>query len=136
MNFNEVQVNITVTFSTAIQINQFVNEIIVDMTSSLYICVLDLKDTALTAVTNRTVLQWINQKLLDKQKQQQKKQSQKSVENAWVLTVDKDRAMMQKTEKKTKELTDKTARYHALRGKVEFVKLIWKEMFMDNSVFM
>ena len=57
MNFNEVQVNITVTFSTAIQINQFVNEIIVDMTSSLYICVLDLKDTALTAVTNRTVLQ-------------------------------------------------------------------------------
>jgi len=56
MNFNEVQVNITVTFSTAIQINQFVNEIIVDMTSSLYICVLNLKDTALTAVTNRTVL--------------------------------------------------------------------------------
>jgi len=31
---------------------------------------------------------------------------------------------MQKTEKKTKELTNKTARYHALRGKVEFAKLV------------
>ena len=31
---------------------------------------------------------------------------------------------MQKAKKKTKKLIDKTARYHALRGKVEFVKLI------------
>ncbi len=31
---------------------------------------------------------------------------------------------MQKTEKKAKKLTDKTARYHALRDKVEFAKLI------------
>jgi len=31
---------------------------------------------------------------------------------------------MQKTEKKIKKLTDKTARYYALRDKVEFVKLI------------
>jgi hypothetical protein len=32
--------------------------------------------------------------------------------------------MMQKTEKKMKELANKTARYHALRGKVEFAKLV------------
>jgi len=89
-----------------------------------------------TAMTDRTVLQWTNQKLLDKQKQQQKKQSQKSVENVQVLIVDKGRAMMQKAEKKVKKLTDKTARYHALRGKVKFVKLVWKKMLMDNSVFM
>ncbi len=57
MNFNEVQVNIAVTPSTATQINQFVNEIIVDITSSLHTHVLGLKDTALTAVTDRTVLQ-------------------------------------------------------------------------------
>jgi len=31
---------------------------------------------------------------------------------------------MQKTEKKVKKLTDKTARYHALKDKVKFVKLI------------
>jgi len=31
---------------------------------------------------------------------------------------------MQKTEKKTKKLTNKIAKYHALRDKVEFVKLI------------
>jgi len=57
MNFNKVQVNIAVTFNTVIQINQFVNEILADITSSLYIYVLDLKDTALTAMINRTVLQ-------------------------------------------------------------------------------
>ncbi len=43
---------------------------------------------------------------------------------------------MQKTEKKMKKLTDKTARYHALRGKVGFGKLVWKKMSMNNSVFM
>jgi len=94
------------------------------MTLLLHTCVLSLKDTALTAVINKTVLQQTNQKLLDKQKQQQKKQSQRGVENAQVLTVNKSRAMMQKTEKKTKELANKTARYHALRGKVEFAKLV------------
>jgi len=57
MNFNEVQVNIAVTFNTVTQINQFVNKILVDMTSSLYIYILNLKDTALTAMTNKTVLQ-------------------------------------------------------------------------------
>jgi len=128
--------NIAVTPSTATQINQFVNEILADMTLLLHTRVLGLKDTALTAVTDRTILQQTNQKLLDKQKQQQKKQSWKGVENAQVLTVDKSRAMMQKTEDKVKELADKTARYDALRGKVEFVKLVWKEMPMDNSVFM
>jgi len=32
--------------------------------------------------------------------------------------------MMQKAEKKTKKLIDKTVKYYALRDKVEFVKLI------------
>jgi len=31
---------------------------------------------------------------------------------------------MQKKENRMKELTIKSARYHALRGKVEFVKLV------------
>jgi len=34
--------------------------------------------------------------------------------------------MMQKTEDKVKELANKTARYHALRGKVGFAKLVLK----------
>jgi len=32
--------------------------------------------------------------------------------------------MMQKTEEKVKELANKTARYHALSGKVEITKLV------------
>jgi len=68
-NFNEVQINITVTPHTATQINQFVNEVLVDMTLLLHSHILDLKNTALTAVTNRAVLQQTNQKLLEKQQQ-------------------------------------------------------------------
>jgi len=101
-----------------------VDEILAGMTLLLHTCVLSLKDTALTAVADRTVLQRTNQKLLDKQKQQRKKQSQRGVGNARVLTVDKGRAMMQEAEEKAKELANKTARYHALRGKVGFVKLV------------
>jgi hypothetical protein len=33
-------------------------------------------------------------------------------------------------------LAIKSARYHALRGKVEFAKLVWKKMAMNYSVFM
>jgi len=135
-NSNGVQVNIAVTPSAATRINQFVDEILAGMTPSLHTRVLGLKDTALTAVADRTILQRTNQELLDKQKQQRKKQSRKGVRNARVLTVNKSRAMMREAEDKAKELANKTARYHALRGKVGFAKLVWKEMPMDNSVFM
>jgi len=113
-----------------------VDEILAGMTPSLHTRVLGLKDTALTAVADRTVLQRTNQELLDKQKQQRKKQSRKGVGNARVLTVDTGRALIQEAEDRVKELANKTARYHALRCKVGFAKLVWKEMPMDNSVFM
>ncbi len=135
-NFNEVQINITVTPHTATQINQFVNEVLTDMTLSLYSHVLSLKNTVLTAVMNRAVLWQTNQKLLEKQQQWWKKQSQKAVENAWVLTVNENKVIMQKEQNRAKEMTIKSARYHALRGKVEFVKLVWKKMAMNYSVFM
>jgi len=106
------------------------------MTPSLHARVLDLKDTALTAVADRTVLQWINQELLDKQQQQRNKQSRKAVEKTQVLTVDKERAIVQEEEDKKKELAKKAERYHALRGKVGFAKLAYKELAMDYSVFM
>ncbi len=43
---------------------------------------------------------------------------------------------MQEAEEKVKELANKTARYHALRGKVGFARLVWKEMPVDNSIYM
>ncbi len=43
---------------------------------------------------------------------------------------------MQEAEEKMKELANKTARYHALRGKVGFAKLMWKEMPVEDSIFM
>jgi len=116
-NFNEVQINITVTPHTATWINQFVNEVLAGMTPSLHSHILGLKDTALTAVTDRAVLWQTNQELLEKQQQQQKKKSWKGVENARVLTVNEGRAIMQKEEDRAKELAIKSARYHALRGK-------------------
>ncbi len=112
------------------------NEVFADITLLLHSHVLNLKNTALTAVVNRAVLQQTNQKLLKKQQQWQKKQSQKAVENAQVLTVNESKVMMQKKENRVKKLAIKSARYHALRDKVEFVKLVWKKMAIDYSVFM
>ena len=43
---------------------------------------------------------------------------------------------MQEEEDRVKELATKSARYQALRGKVAFAKLVWKELAMDYSVFM
>jgi len=135
-NSNGVQVNITVTPHTAIRINQFVDEVLAGMTPSLHSHVLGLKDTALTAVADRAVLRQTNQELLEKQQQRRKNQSRKAVGGARVLTVNEGRAMMQEEEDRAKELATKSARYHALRGKVGFAKLVWKEMAMDYSVFM
>jgi hypothetical protein len=73
-----------------------VNEVLADMTPSLHSHILGLKNTALTAVADRAVLQQTNQKLLEKQQQQRKKKSRKGVENARVLTVNEGRAIMQK----------------------------------------
>ncbi len=74
-NSDRVQVDIAVTPNTGTRINQFVEEILAGMTPSQHPGVLCLKNTALTAVAERTVLQRTNQELLDKQKQRRKKQS-------------------------------------------------------------
>jgi hypothetical protein len=102
INEDEVQINVSVTPHTATWINEVVSAILKGMTSSLHVCVLDLKNTALTAVVNKTVLQWTNQELLDKQQQQWNKQSRKAVRKAQVLTVDKERAIVQKKKNKKK----------------------------------
>ena len=100
------------------------NEVLADMTLLLHSHILGLKNTALTAVADRAVLRQTNQELLEKQQQQRKKKSRKGVGNARVLTVNEGRAIMQKEENRMKELAIKSARYHALRGKVGFVKLV------------
>ena len=136
-NEDGVQVNVPVTPHTVTRINEIISAILSGMTPSLHARVLDLKDTALTAVADRTVLQRTNQELLDKQKQQRrKKQSRKAVGKARVLTVDEGRAIVQEEEDKKKELEQKMERYHALRGKIGFAKLAYKELAMKYSVFM
>jgi len=56
INENEVQINVSVTPHTVTQINKVVSVILKGITSSLHACVLNLKNTTLTAVMNRTVL--------------------------------------------------------------------------------
>lgn len=135
-NSDVVQVNVPVPPHTAARINQVVEDILQGMTPSRRMCVLTLKDTALTAVASRAILQQTNQELLDKQQQRRKKQSHKGVGNARVLTVDEGRAIMQEQEDKAKELATKKERYHALRGKVGFAKLVYKQLAMEDSIFM
>ena len=97
--------------------------------------VLFIKDTALTAIADRAALQTINQGLVNKASQQRRKRTNKNQGEARVLSVLEIRERIQ--EREVKEATEEAikARNRALRGKVGFAKLVWKEFQMDINIF-
>ena len=105
------------------------------MTPSLRAHVDVLKTTALNAVADRTILQHTNQELIAKQDQRRQKTSRKGHGKAKVLTVGKERELVEEKRQKDEALANKKARYHALNGKVKFAKIAWKELAMDSGVF-
>ena len=105
------------------------------MTPSLRAHVDVLKTTALNAVADRTILQHTNQELIAKQDQRRQKTSRKGHGKAKVLTVGKERELVEEKRQKDEALANKKARYHALNGEVKFAKIAWKELAMDSDVF-
>ena len=97
--------------------------------------VLFIKDTALTTITDQAALQTINQGLVDKASQQRRKKTKKNQGEAQVLSVLAIQERIQ--EREVKEATEEAikARNKALRGKVGFAKLVWKEFQMDINIF-
>ena len=93
------------------------------------------KHTALTALADRTTLKSLNQSLVDKTTQWRKKRTAKHFGEARVLTVEDIQAQVKQREAKEAEECQAKARRSALRGKIGFAKLVWKEMPVAFDVF-
>jgi len=88
-----------------------------------------MKETALTAIADRANLQTLNQDLVKKATQQRRKKSRKHCGEARVLSVE-IRAKAHEIEEREAEEGQIKARNRALRGKIGFAKLVWKELRM------
>lgn len=88
---------------------------------------LSVKEAALTALADRATLQVVNQSLIEKTSMWRKKSTAKHFGEARVLTVDECHQRTQEREAKEFIALQAKARRLALKGKVGFVKLVWKE---------
>ena len=77
----------------------------------------------MNAVADRIILQHTNQELIAKQDQRRQKTSRKGHGKAKVLTVGKERELVEEKRQKDEALANKKARYHALNRKVKFAKI-------------
>ena len=94
-----------------------------------------VKRTALTAIAERTTLQSLNQGLVEKTTAWRRKKTAKHFGEARVLVVEDLLSKAHERETREAEEAQAKARRAALRGKVGFAKLVWKELAMDREVF-
>ena len=117
------------------RVNEVVSQILDICDSPLKRNILIIKDTALTAIADRAALQTINQGLVDKATQQRRKRANKNQGEAQVLSVLEIRERTQEREIKEAAYEMIKARNRALRGKLGFAKLVWKEFQMGIDIF-
>jgi exoribonuclease II len=94
-----------------------------------------VKHTALTAIADRTTLRAMNQSLVEKTTTWRKKNTAKHFGEARVLVVEDLLNKAQEREVKDAEEAQAKTRRAALRGKVGFAKLVWKEFSMSSDLF-
>ena len=97
--------------------------------------VLFIKQTALTAIADRTALRSLNQALVEKTTTWRKRNVRKHLGDARVLTVEDIQIKARAKEVKEAEEQQLKARKQALKGKVGFAKLVWKELPVATDVF-
>jgi hypothetical protein len=94
-----------------------------------------LQQACLTAIADRDTLGLLNQSLVTKAKEVRTKKARKKVGEARVLTVQDIVAQQDARDAETAVLTAARQRATALRGKVGFAKLVWREFRMGIDVF-
>jgi hypothetical protein len=93
-------------------------------------------ETALTALADNQILQFLNEDLVKKSKEGRQNKTKKHFGTARVLTVGEALKMKENREVKEQRVMEKKERAAALRGKVGFAKLVWKEGYkMDIDLF-
>jgi hypothetical protein len=120
----------------ATRISQVVSELVNKCAKTLLRKgVLFLRETALTAIADRTTLRSLNQGLVEKITTWRKKNTRKHCGEARILTVEEIQTIAQEREAKEAEEQRLKERRRALRGKVGFAKLVWKELPVASDVF-
>ena len=94
-----------------------------------------LGDTCLTAIADANTLKFVNQTIIDKQQQSRRNRTKKNFGSSRILTVEEAQRKQQEQASKEQRLQAEKERAAALRGKVGFAKLVWKELKMDIDVF-
>jgi hypothetical protein len=119
----------------ATKVNEVVSQLLDVCESPLKRSVLFIKETALAAIADRATLHTLNRGLVEKATQQRRKKTRKHCGEARVLTVEEIRVKALEIEEKEAKEGRIKARNKALRGKMGFAKLVWKELSMDVDIF-
>jgi hypothetical protein len=94
-----------------------------------------VRDTCLTAIAENTTLQEVNKGLFEKVKKKNKPKTKQYFGGARILTVADMIKQQEIRQDKNNTVQEEKARAKALRGKVTFAKLVWKEFRMDIDIF-
>ena len=93
-------------------------------------------NTALIAVIDKHTLQFINKGLIQKGKEGRQKKTKRYFGTARVLTVAEALRIKEEREVKEQQAMEEKERAAALRGKIGFTKMVWKEGYqMDIDLF-
>jgi hypothetical protein len=128
-------VNLPVSPDLATKINTMVAELIEVCPTPAKATVGRMKDLALTALADSSVLQKLNKDLVNHHRQVRQKRTRKYYGEARVLTVEE--MQVQAAARKEVERTEMEAkaRRMALRGVIGFAKAVYKELHMGPDVF-
>lgn len=121
----------------AAQIDDFVDKLKETVTTPVRIDLDHLKAATLSVIAECNALSLINEALVEKQKDiRVKKSSRQGIGGKGrVLTVEEAQNEINKRAAAKAEEAARQERYHLLRGKVGFVKLVWKELKIAEDVF-
>jgi hypothetical protein len=133
---------ITTTTTTTITEKDLINKVNDVAKDVLAVCptpvrnnVTFIQQTCISSLADKQALEAINQALLEKQRNTGRKKTNKFFGMAKKLTVTNMLNQQKRRQKIEQQQLDEKARKAALRGKVGFAKLVWKEMPMGIDVF-
>lgn len=116
-------------------INELVAQVLQGVSSPHHSTITTLQNITLTAIADRSALQYLNSKLVQKQKQGRQNRTKKNFGEARELTVAAAQYKIDEKAIQEQALLSAKERAAALRGKVGFAKLVWKHFKMDIDVF-
>jgi hypothetical protein len=136
---NGTRVDIQVDNNIAKQVDDLVAQLLQACPSPLRPGIGFIKDTTALAdrqalLADKQALQALNQGLVDKQRRHRQAVTRKYHSEARILRVDEMEARAEERMAREREEAIK-ARKAALRGKVGFAKLVWKEMPVSYDIF-